>query len=1012
VGDNPDQLPILQHALMRTWDHWKTHRRNGEPIGIEHYEAIGTMSEALSLHADEAFNELPDERSQLIAEAVFKALSERGVDNREIRRPTRLDALCDIAAASMQEVTSVIDVFRGGGRSFLMPPAGVELQPETVIDISHESLIRNWQRLKDWVNEEAQSARIYRRLAEAAVLNREGSEGLLQDPALQIALDWREKSQPNAAWGRRYHPEFETAIAYLDDSRAAREAEIAAQEREREEQLARERRELEMAKRYAEDQRRSAQRLKRFTFALVLISLLAMTAAGVSVYAFAQAKKEKKQADDAKQRAEGLAAELKQSLEGERTANKIAEKNLAAAVAAEGIAQKAKGQAEVEKARAEEESQHAREAEQQAKEEEAKTEKLLKKTEILLRAQQANGLFRDATILAERGDFVGASRKYEETIKGLQERGVNDNEGVADTYVQLGQVRFSSMDGTDMRRNDNQLLADRGVEHYDEAAKLYATKAASPDKAAGALLSVSETLLKIAGNDLVGQVAVHDDELAFLSIKPQKRAVSSFALFDDNDEPKVQLKNKALERYKRSFELYRKAGTVQGMKRAAFRIGNFYLRNQLKAEQDSTATLDVEACPGGGQYTRRNERKAFCYFKELERLSLSQAKDDADIYRLLVLMGALSFGSDEGSESEAYFKRARHAYLSLEREKPTPEIVGMIDLRQVAKSVLSSPDSPALPPAVSPGDEWSDAAEISEAAGLDNAALSLYRRALNVYVAKGDYTGVARMFYKQGNVYRKRPEYADGYNAEVTSNFKHAVDAYKINLRNGRLYAGLEELFDIGSHAEEANDNSLAGDAYRTALALGEARQDLPMQARAWAEIGKLETKFTPKEARQSYMRAFALYSRHRDAMEAQSIDESDKAAKEMRRISALVQSLDKEIRLKAEAAREPLQGEAFCPYPVAVYPLKAVHQDGEPIVFKGVIVYEGPATLKFKWTVSPSTAQVISDNENELIVDGTGLGGQRLTATLVVGDDSDPVRCRQTAHASTLIASPKPPRR
>ena len=23
VGDNPDQLPILQHALMRTWNYWQ-----------------------------------------------------------------------------------------------------------------------------------------------------------------------------------------------------------------------------------------------------------------------------------------------------------------------------------------------------------------------------------------------------------------------------------------------------------------------------------------------------------------------------------------------------------------------------------------------------------------------------------------------------------------------------------------------------------------------------------------------------------------------------------------------------------------------------------------------------------------------------------------------------------------------------------------------------------------------------------------------------------------------------
>ena len=111
--------------------------------------------------------------------------------------------------------------------------AGVELHAESVIDISHESLIRNWQRLKDWVNEEAQSVRIYRRVAETAVLHREGSEGLMQDPALSFALDWREKSHPNAAWGERYHPEFETAMTYLDQSRNAREERIAAEEKRR-----------------------------------------------------------------------------------------------------------------------------------------------------------------------------------------------------------------------------------------------------------------------------------------------------------------------------------------------------------------------------------------------------------------------------------------------------------------------------------------------------------------------------------------------------------------------------------------------------------------------------------------------------------------------------------------------------------------------------------------------------------------------------------------------------------
>src|SRR5687768_5779114 len=282
VGDNPDQLPILQHALMRTWEHWQAHRRNGEPIGMEHYEAIGTMSDALSRHADEAFNELQNERSRSIAQKMFKALTERGADNREIRRPTRMDALCKIAEASMQEMTAVIDVFRRAGRSFLMPPAGVPLNPDTVIDISHESLIRNWQRLKEWVNEEAQSARYYRRLAEAATLHREGSEGLMQDPALQIIGDWYQESKPNAAWARRYHLEFDESIAYLDQSTRARDAAVAERERQRNAELERERHEREQAEQFAEQQRRVAQRLRRFTFGLVLISLLALVAAGVS----------------------------------------------------------------------------------------------------------------------------------------------------------------------------------------------------------------------------------------------------------------------------------------------------------------------------------------------------------------------------------------------------------------------------------------------------------------------------------------------------------------------------------------------------------------------------------------------------------------------------------------------------------------------------------------------------------------------------------------------------------
>ena len=239
VGDDPDHLPILQHALMRTWELWAHDRRNGEPIDLRHYEAVGTMADALSRHADEAFAELPNERSRALAEKIFKSLTEKGPDNREIRRPTHVSEIAAIAESSPQEVIAVIEPFRQQGRSFLMPPASVPLTADSLIDISHESLIRGWERLRKWVDEEARSANIYRRIADTAILHREDRAGLWHDPDLALALRWREENRPNAVWGLHYHPEFDLAMNFIDASKTANEAEIAAREKARKREVRR-----------------------------------------------------------------------------------------------------------------------------------------------------------------------------------------------------------------------------------------------------------------------------------------------------------------------------------------------------------------------------------------------------------------------------------------------------------------------------------------------------------------------------------------------------------------------------------------------------------------------------------------------------------------------------------------------------------------------------------------------------------------------------------------------------
>jgi hypothetical protein len=115
---------------------------------------------------------------------------------------------------------------------------------------------------------------MYRRLAESAVLHHVGKAALWRDPDLQLAVEWSEQNQPNQAWARRYHPQFEIATAFLESSKAARNAEAEREEAAR-------RRELQQAQALAEEQRKAAQRLK-LTLALLSVFLVAAISAVVA----------------------------------------------------------------------------------------------------------------------------------------------------------------------------------------------------------------------------------------------------------------------------------------------------------------------------------------------------------------------------------------------------------------------------------------------------------------------------------------------------------------------------------------------------------------------------------------------------------------------------------------------------------------------------------------------------------------------------------------------------------
>lgn len=93
------------------------------------------------------------------------------------------------------------------------------------------------------------------------------------------------------------------------------------------------------------------------------------------------------------------------------------------------------------------------------------------------------------------------------------------------------------------------------------------------------------------------------------------------------------------------------------------------------------------------------------------------------------------------------------------------------------------------------------------------------------------------------------------------------------------------------------------------------------------------------------------------------------------------------------------------CPFPVNISAPSQV-TDGEIITYTADVAYTGTAALRYNWKVTPSSARIISGQGTPTLnVDSTGLGGQRITATLTADDGSADPACAQSAQAVSIIA-------
>ena len=197
-----------------------------------------------------------------------------------------------------EAVAEVVEHFRGGDRNFLTPAAG-PLGPDTILDISHESLIRQWVNLDGWAKEEAKSAETYRLLEKTAAEWSEPWTGT----NLDRVLEWKRTQKPNAAWAARYGGDFVRAMNFI---------EVGLEQRKKQE-------------RDKEAARRREEQVRRFKAVAVAALVGSVVAVSLAAYAWrqrAQANENAAVAEDARKKSE---ASEKLAMDESENAKKYAE---------------------------------------------------------------------------------------------------------------------------------------------------------------------------------------------------------------------------------------------------------------------------------------------------------------------------------------------------------------------------------------------------------------------------------------------------------------------------------------------------------------------------------------------------------------------------------------------------------------------------------------------------------------------------------------------------------------
>lgn len=145
-------LPLLSHALLETWQ-----RREGRTLTLAGYLAAGGVRQAIANTAEKIYQTFsPDE--QLVAKNIFLRLTNVGERTDDTRRRIAKEEILTLQnneSAIEHVLAALID-------------ARLVTVDKNDVEVTHEAIIREWPRLRNWLIEDKENIYLHRQLTEAA----------------------------------------------------------------------------------------------------------------------------------------------------------------------------------------------------------------------------------------------------------------------------------------------------------------------------------------------------------------------------------------------------------------------------------------------------------------------------------------------------------------------------------------------------------------------------------------------------------------------------------------------------------------------------------------------------------------------------------------------------------------------------------------------------------------------------------------------------------------------------